>query len=36
MVKSHFLQRYLAGEHLPVWRELIDLGPSVGRVGIEL
>lgn len=29
MGKSSFLERYLAGEHVPVWRELIELGPKV-------
>jgi hypothetical protein len=26
MAESQFLERYHAGEHVPVWRELIDLG----------
>jgi hypothetical protein len=29
MVSQRFLERYLAGEHVPVWRELIELGGNV-------
>src|SRR5262245_51509954 len=29
MANSHFLPRYLAGEHLAVWRELIEMGREV-------
>jgi len=29
MARSRFLERYLTGEHVPVWRELIELGDKV-------
>jgi hypothetical protein len=29
MASSRFLERYLAGEHVSVWRELIELGDNV-------